>query len=115
MRSLSAMTSLILGLALPGWAQAGTPLQPFVPDAHTLLLYHFDEGAGTVLHDSSGHGYDAEIRGPRWAPSASSWETSRRLPTCWKEVRSRSTQHPGGATGHAGSSTLWARGAKCRP
>jgi hypothetical protein len=42
------------------------PLRPFEPDAHTLVLYHFDEGAGTVAHDSSGHGYDGGLRGPEW-------------------------------------------------
>lgn len=69
MRTFRALVALLFAVAAPGgWAQAGTPMQPFAPDAHTMLLYHFDEGSGTVLHDSSGHGYDAEIRGPRWAP-----------------------------------------------
>jgi hypothetical protein len=31
-----------------------TPQGPFSPDADTAALYHFDEGAGTVLGDSSG-------------------------------------------------------------
>ena len=35
-------------------------------DEHTLLLYHFDEGQGTVAKDSSGHGYDGEVRGAQW-------------------------------------------------
>jgi hypothetical protein len=29
-----------------------------------LLLYHFDEGEGAVVRDSSGRGYDGELRGP---------------------------------------------------
>ncbi|NWF99781.1 MAG: PQQ-dependent sugar dehydrogenase [Thermoanaerobaculaceae bacterium] len=30
------------------------PAQPFIPDAATAALYHFDEGSGTTLGDSSG-------------------------------------------------------------
>ncbi len=30
------------------------PTQPFVPDALTVALYHFDEGAGVVVNDTSG-------------------------------------------------------------
>src|SRR5262249_8174856 len=33
-----------------------TPPKRFEPDADTLALYHFDEGQGDVLKDSSGHG-----------------------------------------------------------
>ncbi len=52
------------------------PSQPFLTDANTAALYHFDEGSGTTVHDSSGapggpsHG---EVRvggspaGPQWA------------------------------------------------
>ncbi len=29
-------------------------LTPFVPDASTLALYHFDEGSGTLVLDASG-------------------------------------------------------------
>jgi formylglycine-generating enzyme required for sulfatase activity len=36
------------------------------PDADTLALYHFDEGAGDVLRDSSGNGHDGKIVGARW-------------------------------------------------
>lgn len=46
-------------------AQA-TPLEPFQPDEHTLLLYHFDEGQGSVAKDASRKGYDGEVRGARW-------------------------------------------------
>lgn len=46
-------------------AQA-TPLDPFQPDEHTLLLYHFDEGQGSVAKDASRQGYDGEVRGARW-------------------------------------------------
>ena len=49
------------------FAQGGSPLAPFEPDEHTLLLYHLDEGAGDVAHDASGHHYDGEVRGAQWA------------------------------------------------
>lgn len=35
-------------------------------DQHTLALYHFDEGTGTVLKDSSGNNHHGEIRGAKW-------------------------------------------------
>ena len=46
-----------------------TPPRPdarFKPDKHTLALYHFDEGAGDVLHDSSGNGHHGKIVGAKW-------------------------------------------------
>lgn len=36
------------------YAKNFTPIKRFEPDADTLALYHFDEGAGEVLKDSSG-------------------------------------------------------------
>ncbi len=44
----------------------GSPLKPFAPDAHTLLLYHFDEGEGALAKDASKHGYHGEVRGAKW-------------------------------------------------
>ncbi|MCA9052536.1 MAG: DUF1080 domain-containing protein [Planctomycetaceae bacterium] len=38
-------------------------------DADTRALYKFDEGAGTVLHDTSGHGHDGKIIGATWVQS----------------------------------------------
>lgn len=35
-------------------ASFARPTAPFVPDTATVALYHFDEGGGTVLGDSSG-------------------------------------------------------------
>lgn len=43
-----------------------TPSKRFEPDADTLALYHFDEGEGDVLYDSSGNGYDGTIVGAKW-------------------------------------------------
>ena len=31
-----------------------------------MALYHFDEGSGDVLHDSSGNGHDGKIVGAKW-------------------------------------------------
>ena len=47
-------------------AQGQTPLEPFEPDEHTLVLYHFDEGAGEQASDSSGRGYHGQLQGPEW-------------------------------------------------
>ena len=43
-----------------------TPRDRFEADEHTLALYHFDEGQGTVLKDSSNNGHDGAIRGAKW-------------------------------------------------
>ncbi len=42
-----------------------TPGRP-VKDADTLALYHFDEGQGDVLIDSSGNGHHGKIEGAKW-------------------------------------------------
>ena len=39
---------------------------PFVADEHTLLLYHFDDGAGLVAKDSGPHGYNGQVQGGTW-------------------------------------------------
>jgi serine/threonine protein kinase len=44
------------------------PQLRFEPDGDTLALYHFDEGAGDVLKDSSGNGHDGKIVGAKWVP-----------------------------------------------
>jgi len=43
-----------------------TPQERLEPDEHTLALYHFDEGSGNVLQDSSGNGHHGEIVGAKW-------------------------------------------------
>jgi hypothetical protein len=52
-----------------------SPIQPFVPDANTVALYHFDEGQGDLITDSSGaiggpsHGvrkFGGSPAGPQW-------------------------------------------------
>jgi formylglycine-generating enzyme required for sulfatase activity len=49
-----------------------TPQQRFEPDDKTEVLYHFDEGAGTVAKDSSPHGRDGKIVGATWVTASSS-------------------------------------------
>ncbi|MFO0905527.1 MAG: LamG-like jellyroll fold domain-containing protein [Pirellulales bacterium] len=51
------------------------PQRRFEPDEHTLALYHFDEGSGEIVHDSSGHGHDGKVNGsPKWIPEAETEE-----------------------------------------
>ncbi|HUI91943.1 MAG TPA: LamG-like jellyroll fold domain-containing protein [Chitinivibrionales bacterium] len=38
----------------------------FTPDAHTIALYHFDEGEGSIVHDASGNSNDGTIIGAQW-------------------------------------------------
>ena len=42
------------------------PQRRFEPDENTMALYHFDEGSGDVLKDSSGNGHDGKIVGATW-------------------------------------------------
>jgi hypothetical protein len=60
------MPLLVMALAA-GQALAQEPLQPFVADEHTLLLYHLDEGQDAVAKDASGHGQDAVLKGAAWS------------------------------------------------
>lgn len=43
-----------------------TPERRLEKTTATLALYHFDEGEGDVLHDSSGHGRDGKIVDGKW-------------------------------------------------
>jgi len=43
-----------------------TPARRFELDEHTLALYHFDEGQGDVLKDSSGNNHHGQIVGAKW-------------------------------------------------
>lgn len=49
-----------------------TPEARFKPDADTIVLYHFDEGQGDLLHDASGNGRHAKILAANWIRSAPS-------------------------------------------
>ncbi len=43
-----------------------TPQERLEADEHTLALYHFDEGTGDKLIDSSGHNHHGKIHGAKW-------------------------------------------------
>ena len=43
-------------------------VDPAIAAYIVFVFYHFDEGAGDVLTDSSGHGYHAKIIGAKWVP-----------------------------------------------
>ena len=48
-----------------------TPVRRFEPDEHTLALYHFDEGQGNRVVDSSGNGHDGTLNGTaKWVPES---------------------------------------------
>lgn len=42
------------------------PQYRYEPDKHTVALYHFDEGEGTVLSDASGNEHHGSIIGGTW-------------------------------------------------
>ncbi|MGZ0173760.1 MAG: formylglycine-generating enzyme family protein, partial [Planctomycetales bacterium] len=46
------------------------PTDQFTPDQDTIALYHFDEGSGDVLKDSSGNGHHGKIVGAKWVRTA---------------------------------------------
>ncbi len=81
-------------------ADYAAPVQPFVPDANTVGLYHFNEGAGDSIYDTSGHSgppsnglrkFGGSPAGPEWSsdvpgviyptPTASPTPTETRTPT----------------------------------
>jgi hypothetical protein len=43
-----------------------SPQTVFTDDASTAALWHFDEYAGSIAHDASGHGNDGTIHGATW-------------------------------------------------
>ncbi|HEX4132581.1 MAG TPA: SUMF1/EgtB/PvdO family nonheme iron enzyme [Pirellulales bacterium] len=49
-----------------------TPQQRFEPDKDTEVLYHFDEGTGTIAKDASSHHRDGKISGATWVASRGS-------------------------------------------
>jgi hypothetical protein len=51
---------------VPRYEKDFTPQDRFQPDNDTLALYHFDEGTGDVLRDSSGNKHDGKIIGAKW-------------------------------------------------
>lgn len=63
---IALVLTLGSGSAVPMEVPPQPPVQPFQPDEQTLLLYHFGKGQGTMVRDSSGRGYDGEVRGGQW-------------------------------------------------
>jgi hypothetical protein len=51
---------------VPRYTKDFTPAERFEPDKDTLALYHFDEGQGDKLIDSSGNGHHGKIVGAKW-------------------------------------------------
>ena len=60
-----------------------TPVKRFKTDEHTMALYHFDEGKGDVLKDSSGNGHDGKIVGAKWV-TVDDDATTNFLKVVWK-------------------------------
>ncbi|MBL8154988.1 MAG: SH3 domain-containing protein, partial [Anaerolineae bacterium] len=50
------------------------PTQPFVTGADTALLYHFDEGTGNQITDTSANGTNG-VRQPGGSPAGPEWST----------------------------------------
>jgi hypothetical protein len=50
------------------YKESFAPAARFEPDKDTLALYHFDEGQGDVLTDSSGNGHHGKIVNAKWVP-----------------------------------------------
>jgi hypothetical protein len=48
------------------YAESYAPSKRLKPDEHTLALFHFDEGEGERLIDSSGNDHHGQIRGATW-------------------------------------------------
>jgi hypothetical protein len=61
-------------------SKIGRYYQPFIPqtrfvaDSNTVALYHFDEGQGTIVADSSGNGNNGTIQG------TDAWSTAVPIP-----------------------------------
>ena len=45
-----------------------TPPTRFGPDKDTIALYHFDEGQGEILTDSSANNHHGKIVNAKWVP-----------------------------------------------
>lgn len=49
-----------------------SPADRIETDEHTQALYHFDDGSGTDILDSSGNGHHGVIHGATWTPHSAS-------------------------------------------
>jgi eukaryotic-like serine/threonine-protein kinase len=57
-----------------------TPLTRFERDSETLALYHFDEGQGDLLTDSSGNDHHGKIVNAKWVPGIAAGPTTLNSP-----------------------------------
>jgi hypothetical protein len=57
------------------YADTFTPQRRFEPDEHTIALYHFDEGRGCIVHDSSGNKQQGRMLGTVWVVNRTTRET----------------------------------------
>ncbi|MBL8827194.1 MAG: DUF1080 domain-containing protein, partial [Planctomycetaceae bacterium] len=80
--------------------QQFTPEKRFEPDANTLALYHFDEGTGDVLKDSSGNNHHGKIVGAKWVRVDGSAIAS-------PDVVATPTKIPAGNNGSATTPVRW--------
>ena len=62
----SILVFLTLSLSVASAQNSDNPNLPYDSDAHTVALYHLDEGSGVVAHDASSNGLDAAISGATW-------------------------------------------------
>lgn len=58
-------------------ALTGVPEGRLPKEKSTIALYHFDEGRGNVLKDSSGNGHHGKITGAKWVPVGSTVSIQR--------------------------------------
>lgn len=58
-----------------------TPVARLTADANTLALYHFDEGTGDVLRDSSSNNRHGKIIGAEWVRTDGSATTANEQPS----------------------------------
>ncbi len=68
LRTIPSILAMFLMAGFASDSRADGPgASPFETDSETVLLYHFDEAAGTVAKDSGRFGYDGDLRGPTWS------------------------------------------------
>lgn len=69
----SKMTNFFVGVidevrlsSVARYRESFVPLKQLKTDEHTLALFHFNEGTGSVLRDSSGNSHHGKIIGAEW-------------------------------------------------
>lgn len=63
---LGCQPQVIDALRVPGEVDGSSAEAAGVPGGSPLAYYSFNEGAGTVVHDDSGHGHDGTLLGGTW-------------------------------------------------